>query len=357
MAQVQPQQPHIPLELVFEIMTCLLPVNEHAIIPLSHPATQALLAFTTVSRATHEDAVKKLKQHCLHIDNSDRLSRFVRCLEASQQSSLGLPSVFQGITSMYLHVSDTYRAYINAVGLFKHFRTSLQRLIVQRDTAPNLIDATRQMSLAIAELPNLEELSCGTDIVDLVVYSRFPFLSIDTWVNRRLFPALKRLGVKSYDNSRMNAPLRWPIVLMPSIELAVLLETCPFDGATTFLTPQLIQQATRTVMIVLAETGRDPEFYSENDIRMIENRGQGYLRAKKHLIPNGESCDNFWLRNSLSGELWDLGDDQQARLPAATNQNEVTEADITDVSNAMNAMNVLDVTENADETEAAEESG
>ncbi|KAI0162100.1 hypothetical protein GGR57DRAFT_498445 [Xylariaceae sp. FL1272] len=67
----------LPWELIFEIMTCLLPCDPEALIPPSHPATKVLLAFSAVCHSTRRVAVPKLLQHCVYFGSTHKLSRFL----------------------------------------------------------------------------------------------------------------------------------------------------------------------------------------------------------------------------------------------------------------------------------------
>lgn len=93
----------LPWELVLTVMTAFLPANPATLIPASDQGTQLLLTFTRVSHAANESAIRKLQQHCIFLDNEDRLRRFLLCLEGSRdQGRLNLPSVFDNIWAMYL---------------------------------------------------------------------------------------------------------------------------------------------------------------------------------------------------------------------------------------------------------------
>ncbi|CAJ0541347.1 Ff.00g080050.m01.CDS01 [Fusarium sp. VM40] len=65
----------LPVEIVLLIIEHLIPhsAGPRPILPAISPITKTLLAFTTVSRATHFTASRMLWQNCLYIDSRERL--------------------------------------------------------------------------------------------------------------------------------------------------------------------------------------------------------------------------------------------------------------------------------------------
>ncbi|CAG9938207.1 unnamed protein product [Clonostachys rosea f. rosea IK726] len=75
------KQPRLPPELLHHVVESVLPSNTRALIPTTHPSTKTLLALTRVSRVTYLAASKLLRQRCLYIDSSRRLSDMLLCMD------------------------------------------------------------------------------------------------------------------------------------------------------------------------------------------------------------------------------------------------------------------------------------
>lgn len=67
---------YLPLELVLNIITCSLPAS-NAILPPSHDVTKLLLTFTLVCHETRRLANRYLRQRCVHLSSSKRLSSYI----------------------------------------------------------------------------------------------------------------------------------------------------------------------------------------------------------------------------------------------------------------------------------------
>ncbi|KAI1800062.1 hypothetical protein F4811DRAFT_567430 [Daldinia bambusicola] len=103
MDTIEKRPVHLPTEIIFQIMSSLLPTDEKAYAPRWHEATKLLLAFSRVSRATHSEATRKLRQQCIFISMT-RTPRFLRSLTTFRQSKFSLPSAFTNIKRMYLNI-------------------------------------------------------------------------------------------------------------------------------------------------------------------------------------------------------------------------------------------------------------
>ncbi|KAI4859936.1 hypothetical protein F4820DRAFT_466207 [Hypoxylon rubiginosum] len=312
MAELQPQQMRIPLELVFKVMTCLLLTNENAIIPQSHPATQILLAFSTVSRATHEEATKKLKQHCLYIANPRRVACFARCLQSWKWTS-NSPSVFQGITDLFLCIPNTPGSRFPVYILFNHIGPSLRRATLEwklplplgvREHEP----ANDAITRGILSMVNLEELICDISFFNLVARTAdFPRSD-----SMEVLPALKRLGIYgtlSWYTDAHNLPN------FPSIEHIVVMKTnISSDVIFSHLSFELRQQQSKEPVKVVAVVLDHPFYLQQWFVpcrQWAEKTSKGCFFVTKHLVPMENFNGGFWRRTALAGELWDLGSDEQ----------------------------------------------
>ncbi|KAI1503763.1 hypothetical protein F5X99DRAFT_374397 [Biscogniauxia marginata] len=308
------QQMRIPLELIFQAMTSLLPSNPAAVIPASHDATQLLVAFGLVSRATHELSVQKLQQHCLYLDCKNRLRRFLICLEASRQSNVRLPSVFRDITSLYLAPFDYTLDNLSTARwvweLFRHTRESLRRLIIDvpfnglspRDDHLSVGPVLRE---GLSQLTKLEELVCQPEAAGFN-------MNVDPSEQRKRmlqqWPNLRRLGIRQPTcNERF-----WQCLAgLPNLELAVLGTPSHMISTEVARRPSSRQHAEQPITVVLAEYmpgGRLPMSFAlpgglvEDDMMRIMVFKIPVLREQMADIEPGS---RWLMQTALDGELWD----------------------------------------------------
>lgn len=71
---------HLPLELVLNIITCSLPASD-AILPPSHDVTKLLLTFTLVCQETRRIANRYLRERCVYLSSSKRLSAYILAIK------------------------------------------------------------------------------------------------------------------------------------------------------------------------------------------------------------------------------------------------------------------------------------
>src|SRR5690242_3603808 len=71
---------HLPLELVLNIITCALPPSD-AILPPSHDVTKLLLTFTLVCSETRRLANRYLRERCVYLSSSKRLSAYILAIK------------------------------------------------------------------------------------------------------------------------------------------------------------------------------------------------------------------------------------------------------------------------------------
>ncbi|KAI5925336.1 hypothetical protein F4810DRAFT_708722 [Camillea tinctor] len=240
--------------------------------------TRLLVAFSYVSRAAHEIAVRELQRHCLYIDSDKRLRRFLPCLEASRYSGVRLPSVFLDITSLYLApFGDSLDNLPTAEWtreLFCYTRDSLQRLMVDipSDSLPPWHD-----HLNVG--PVLRDGVCSTDEAGGACVGG-------------LWQCLKDL---------------------PSLELAFLTTPPTLSSFPTWLTE-------RPVTVVFAQNTSEALEQADAMVRTsldlaagLENRKEKMVRTMSYEIPRLEGPSTVvqpgssWpMRTALDGELWDV---------------------------------------------------
>ncbi|KAI6087777.1 hypothetical protein F4821DRAFT_277482 [Hypoxylon rubiginosum] len=306
------QQRHFPLELVFQVMTCLLPTKDNAIIPQSHPATKVLVAFLTVSRATYREAVRQLKKHCIYLGHHDDIFCFINCLRIRQRTIsrvASLPSVFQDITSMYLYIDDARTTCWAIMYILIHTGPTLKRLTVETSDEPFMfpgkdIAPTAAIQFGLEYLTKIEELITNADFF-------YMFAGTADQKPPPLFTTLKRLALMSnwvHDNPCWY----WPLVRFPAINHIVLKATCIFRDYT--FPPELVdfreQHSIGPVKIVLpCDDGPWKNFYCPCKAYYIEREGGDHVHVMKQLL----SLDDYdWWKAAVAGEIWDWGDDHYA---------------------------------------------
>ncbi|KAF2819244.1 hypothetical protein CC86DRAFT_432320 [Ophiobolus disseminans] len=74
--------PHLPLEIVLDIIASSVPSAPNALLNAAHPTTKLLLTFTLVSHGTRNLANRYLRQYCVYLDSEQRLGSFLRSIPA-----------------------------------------------------------------------------------------------------------------------------------------------------------------------------------------------------------------------------------------------------------------------------------
>ncbi|KAI1759569.1 hypothetical protein GGR53DRAFT_527124 [Hypoxylon sp. FL1150] len=354
---MNPEVGRFPLEIIFEVMKCLLPRKQNALIsqaypakkallafstvlrtthreavkhfkqhclnfeiptdwPASitafgHPRTRVLLAFLTVSKATHREAVKQLKRHCIHLATPEQLIRFVRCLRISQQSASSLPSIFEGITGLYLCIWDARFTCWEIMQLLMHVGKSLKRLTVESiadshlcESRPGDVVSTAAVRAGLAHLTKIEELITTADIYRLVV-------SVSRQRPLPLFATLKRLALSSHWEILWEECHSWPLHRFQAIEHIVLDYTCIFLD---FSFPaELVnfrkQQSIGPVKIVLPRcNGNWKSYFCKCRIQHIESHGGNNIQVIQQQIPR-TIVEDWWWEGAATGEIWGWGDE------------------------------------------------
>ncbi|KAH8180102.1 hypothetical protein LIA77_01621 [Sarocladium implicatum] len=185
--------PRLPLELIIQIIEAV-PPNREVILPPSSVVTKTLLSLTRVSRATYRPATMVLRQQCVYINSSIRLSSLLICMKRFVPS-LETPMKLQHITSLYLApfgpTLDDEPTANGVCELLGEVSTTLRRLVISMPFSTlsvwndhlNLRGILRE---GLSQLTNLEEFACIGDYPLLTG----PDESTDIW---RLWPQLTKV--------------------------------------------------------------------------------------------------------------------------------------------------------------------
>ncbi|KAF9876618.1 ubiquitin carboxyl-terminal hydrolase [Colletotrichum karsti] len=283
----------LPPELIWHIIENLLPSNTLAILPPSSSATKTLLSFTLVSHSTNPIATRLLRQRCMHIDSSRRLSQVLLTLLAAPRPAT-LPPVFslKCITSLYLgpfgRSLDDKSVALWIRELFCEVCATLRRLVIDwpwqsLDPFEDHLDILPTLRDGIGRLAGLEK---------LVLLRAFPALPphVDSpacfWYAcrdiRRLVLFGVPMGLGEFWKELAGFPKLEQVVFVRSLSLEgtnIKKELCAsdqsaLDGKVLFSTP---------VRIVLADVENEmPEVVTD---RWAEYDPAGLVRVEKYYIP------------------------------------------------------------------------
>ncbi|KAI1467586.1 uncharacterized protein F4812DRAFT_459693 [Daldinia caldariorum] len=286
---------HVPKEIIFQIMSSLLPADKKTHIPPWHDGTQLLLAFSRVSHATHDEATRILKQHCIFISVT-RARRFVRSLNTSLQSKYPLPSAFTNIERMYVNIIGD-ESMGRVLDIFDHVGASLRSLTLDHYSTEIDLDPSNQPNWrrCFKKLTQLEELACTIDILLMACDPH----NRDT--GGPLWPNLKRLGIIKYyigfDLSWLFAQSRQlsHIVLRKAVNPRFYLQILPQQQE-----EELSYELPDTLITVAISENEDQsiqEQYAEDD----------RLHVLKYALRGKRSYSEMWWQAVLGGKLWELG--------------------------------------------------
>lgn len=194
----------LPWELVFQIIASLVR-DTRTILPPSHPATKALLAFTLVCRATYPVAANLLRQHCVYIDNDRRLRHLIYCVETTLKSPL------RPVTALFLapfrsnHLDDQPTA-LWVRELFCLVHPNLSRLVIDMPLrslypASDHLNVRKTLRDAFSLLTSLEEFVSMRDelYLDILEPEWRPMgqdAEVQVW---SLWPRLRHLALYNVD--------------------------------------------------------------------------------------------------------------------------------------------------------------
>lgn len=190
----------LPLELLIQIMECVLP-NSAALLPASSIATKTLLSLTRVSRAIYRPATTLLRQQCMYIDSSRRLADVLLCMQRlvpSLEPGLSL----RHITALYLapfgKSLDDQPTAIWVRELLCEVSETLRKLVIAMPFSSlepwdDHLNVRRILREGLEQLTRLEEFACIGDYPTLAVSAAQEAAgggTTDVW---RLWPRLQRL--------------------------------------------------------------------------------------------------------------------------------------------------------------------
>ncbi|KAL7790954.1 hypothetical protein V8C37DRAFT_382954 [Trichoderma ceciliae] len=221
--------PSLPPELLLLVIEAILPPNPQQMLPISHISTRTLLALTRVSRATHTQATRLLRERCMFVDSSRRLADILLCIPRLVP---GLPPVLslRHITSLYMAPFgaslDDQPTAMWVRELFCEVCETLRRLVLHMpfgslDPLDDHLSVRRTLRDGFEQLHRLEEFTCVGEYPALSV----PDAHTDVW---RLWPELKRLVL--FGVPMDSHWLWWDIATLSKLEHVVLARPLRLDA-------------------------------------------------------------------------------------------------------------------------------
>ncbi|KAF5518427.1 hypothetical protein CGCA056_v010991 [Colletotrichum aenigma] len=306
MPPVASEVQRLPPELILHVIEGLLP-NGRAILPASSSATKTLISFTLVSRSTHELATRLLRERCMHLDSSWRLSLVLLTMSAPRLSTLPFVLPLKCITSLYLspfgkHLDDQPMAlWIRE--LLCEVCGSLRRLVIDwpMNTLPPWDDHLNVIPTLADGLHRLAKLE------ELVVLRNYPYL-ITNWT---ILKSLRRVVLFG---AHVDTFLLWrDIFNCRSLDQVVFVRPAVVEVAYVKEKAQDFLSAATSKRIKVTLANVENEMPEVVTTRWAEYDPENRMTVEKYCIPTsfyGDDdtstvcCD--WVKAAaLRGSIWD----------------------------------------------------
>ncbi|KAF6826995.1 hypothetical protein CPLU01_09369 [Colletotrichum plurivorum] len=320
MALAEPQRQRLPNELILQVIEGLFPASvaqAAAIFPASSTITKTLLSFTRVSRATYEFSTRLLRERCMHIDSSRRLSLVLLQIAAPPLETLPPAFSLKCITSLYLRpfgkTLDDQPLAFWVRELFCEVCNTLKRLVVDLPLGSlsvydDHLNVRPTLTDGFSRLANLEQLVFLRGYPSLIF--KAPTATVDCW---SLWPKLK--SVVLFD-APVNSSWLWhDIANSRQLERVVLARSLGLQGTNIKEMYRSVLEtnetmAQRPVKVTMADVEND--LAEITTARWAEYDPDGKLTVSKYYIPTsfyGDEdattlcCD--WVKAAaVNGSIW-----------------------------------------------------
>lgn len=320
MALAEYHRQRLPNELILQVIEGLFPASTAqvaAIFPASSKITKTLLSFTRVSRATYEFSARLLRERCMHIDSSRRLSLVLLQIAAPPLETLPPAFSLKCITSLYLspfgRTLDDQPLALWVRELFCEVCNTLKRLVVDLPLGSlsvydDHLNVRPTLTDGFSRLVNLEQLVFLRSYPSLIF--KAPTATEDCW---SLWPKLTHVAL-------FNAPvdsswLWYDIAKSRQLEQVVLARSLGLEGTNikemyrNVLEPNETMEL-RSVKITMADVENDMAEITTT--RWAEYDRNGSITVAKYYIPTsfyGDEdettlcCD--WVKAAaVNGSIW-----------------------------------------------------
>ncbi|UPX12211.1 uncharacterized protein EKO05_0002773 [Ascochyta rabiei] len=301
---------HLPLELVLNIITCSLPASDAILSPF-HDVTKLLLTFTLVCHETRRLANRYLRERCVYLSSSKRLSSYLLAIKNESE----LRNVSALFLSPFQETIDDLPLCSWVRELFNYTCSTLKRLVIDiplRSLYPedDHLAVRRVLREGFERLENLEELVSTRDELYLEVTDGVPHPVV--W---RSWKKLKRLALYNVD---LTFYFWQDIARLPAIETLVLSRS---DGNDESLDDwaEYFKSTQRPFKIIMLGSDRRRLIPDRLLSGRIKNRNEvvdiPMIRSiwLHHTIDFSiHECQSFVQEHAEKGTLWDL---EQGTIP------------------------------------------
>ncbi|KAF9696822.1 hypothetical protein EKO04_005209 [Ascochyta lentis] len=301
---------HVPLELVLNIITCSLPASD-AILPPSHDVTKLLLAFTLVCHETRRLANHHLRERCVYLSSSQRLSSYLLAIKNEPE----LRNATALFLSPFQETIDDLPLCCWVRELFNYTCVTLKRLVIDiplRSLYPedDHLAVRRVLREGFERLENLEEFVSTRDELYLEVTDGVRHPAV--W---RSWKKLKRLALYNVD---LTFYFWQDVARLPAIETVVLSRS---DGNDESLDDwaEYFKSTERPFKLIMLGSERRRLIPDRLLSGRIKNRNEvvniPMMRSTwlQHTIDFSiEDCQSFVREHAEKGTLWNL---EQGTIP------------------------------------------
>ncbi|KAH6622018.1 hypothetical protein C7974DRAFT_214952 [Boeremia exigua] len=295
---------HVPLELVLNIITCALPSSD-AILPPSHDVTKLLLTFTLVCHETRRLANRYLRERCMYLSSSERLSAYILAIkhEPALRNATALS------LSPFRDTIDDLPLCSWVRELFNYTCGSLRRLVIDiplRSLYPedDHLAVRRVLREGFERLENLEEfVSCQDELyLEVIENGRHPAV----WSN---WKRLKRLALYNVD---LTFYFFQDLARLPALQTLVLSRS---DGNEDSLDDwaEYFKYTTRPFKLIMLGSERRrlvPDLLLsgriQNRSRVIDVPMIKSIWLHHTIDFSFEECQEFVRSHAEAGTLWDI---------------------------------------------------
>jgi hypothetical protein len=295
---------YLPLEIVLEIITCSLPAAD-VILPPSHDVTKLLLTFTLVCHETRRLANRYLRERCVYLNSSKRLSAYILAIQKDPE----LRNTAALSLSPFGRTIDDLPLCCWVRELFNYTCDTLRRLVIDiplRSLYPedDHLAVRRVLRKGFQRLDNLEEFVSIRDELYLAVTDDGHYPAV--W---RVWKKLKRLALYNVD---LDSNFFQDLAHLPALETLVVSRP---DGNSESLDDwaEYFKSTTRSFKFLILGSERRHMIPDDLLHARIKNRAEivdiSMIRSiwLHHTIDfNIEECKNFVREHAEKGTLWDL---------------------------------------------------
>lgn len=234
LTDMEGRRAYLPLELILDIMCCLLPEKPRTLMAPYHDSAKTLVSFTRVCRGTSQTASRYLRDYCYaYVCSVNRLRDMLYHFQALDTRQAGMSARMsarvENLTSLYLAPFRTSIAEEGIAGrstawwvqeLFGHVRRTLRRLVIDMPLRAEYdnVEERRTLREGFMGLTQLEEFVSVRDELFLSEGEggNHNQLQDPVWA---LWPELRRLALYNPDAD----PRFWhKIAAMSKLESVVL---------------------------------------------------------------------------------------------------------------------------------------